>query len=563
MLNNNFEEMFEAIEEQKQKKEGIFHSSKLFPDMKIAGGINSSRTVELMTNPPIASHQEIMRQLGHETDEVNTSHSYNKANFQNFQNFQEFFVYKTILVKLPKPEKADGYVYWIRDFDKNRHVPIDVRGIQVKYKEFCKKNNPGLSQNQIDQDLKYILEIIPSPDEDRWGLEIISDDKIVFKDSYLDLKNRGLHSNLPDRIFNKFSIPIDMCPTFDNPPPKPQGFLNVANHIFDSDPKKIELIFQIIGLIIWTGNLDKRNIFLFQGGSNTWKTTLSDMILRLLGDEEDDREKNIFSGDLTQKIMNEIKEHQLKYRIWYVDETAGKPFDSTLITNLKSIIGGRISNYCSQIKILISTNKAIYESGGRYEYPKTLYNRTILLPFTNDKPNRTAYEYLKGDSDEFLPERPAIIYYALEAVYKLLKGDKVIEQNISEFNKYIEDNDILVEEKLSDEEKQQAAKIRYEGEQKALEENKSKFDQIIDELYEICDELNPLLTTEKILEDVNNLLKAEDKINGTPALGKKLSEHFKKYEVILKTDKHPKSNGKTCYNLKYRKNSSESTEISK
>ena len=443
---------------------------------------------------------------------------------------------KYLIIKKKNLAAKNGLEYWILIEDIARFIPLTEEELKKLWLECVFENTPmdtEIPQSKIDQWFKKLKLNIPSLENA--DLKTISDYEVVLLDGIYNTRtNEFFETTVKDaKIFNTYSIPYNFKSEIDSP----EAYEAVLDDITSKDETKKTLIYQSNGVIL-SGSPNIKKIHAYQGASNGGKTYLSTTLASLM--YEDDVKFVDKISDITQDALN--KELKNK-RLIIIDEVANKKMSPIQVSMLKTIANGN-----NMMKILMNTNNKIYTNNdGTIE--KALANRILTIPyekamdFTDERVIAFKEVYLKS-------EQSAIIRKSLESYHEVVVNKKFAKEY--PINYFIEENisadpDDQLEE-LDNQRVQSAV-------QKAKEAIKNVSNNLVSELFkkslEITEEVQPLMTTEAIMSFVNEA--TNSKFDNPNSFGKNYVRMY--YKEQLKSDRN--SDGKTCYNLRFRDDSDE------
>ena len=304
------------------------------------------------------------------------------------------FMQKNLLVKRRNRLQKSNTEILIRNEELFRHVPIEEKNLRETFNEFLLDSfsiDADIPQKFFDRAWMRLKSNIPFIE--KFTFDIVSPYQLVFLDGILDLNSTTFSPFDTQRcFFNDFSIPFNFSETMKPPFTDMLVFDKVLADMFNDNQEKIRLAYEFIGAILSSvPNLKK--IYVLQGVSNGGKTRLAQIISRLLQKED------LIELDTLSDITQDYVHRQLKQcRLIYIDEAADKKIVSCQASALKTIANG-----CGNVKILISTNNALYTGNNGFLEP-ALLNRFAVLPFEdtmkNSDPQVSAFEdmYLERES---------------------------------------------------------------------------------------------------------------------------------------------------------------------
>lgn len=445
----------------------------------------------------------------------------------------EKFIANRFLVKERNRNSRYGYEILKRNHALNRYESVTKEDLVIDFEEYLYSSRPDIDipQSVIDKMFKTLLYRIKSVDDlvHEGKISKISKYNVAILNGYYDLEKNIFtpKSTVEGYIFNKTSLPINFLAE----DVEAEVFHKLLKSTFGDDEKIINVIYEYIGAIM-SGIPIIKKIFVLQGVSNSGKSRMSRIIASCF--HEDDV---IYIDKLTD-LKDEINFDNVMLVI--IDELSDKKLNPSQVSKLK-----KLSNGSKQVKILATTNHPIVtESDSSVD--KALYNRLAVIPFANvmdnSDPEVSAYEDVY-----FEMERDAIISKALKAFHKVLSRS----ENISNL-KFSENYPLngCVETKVFPNESEQIS-VTSERIQEVLREKRQTppaediLKKVIDELYELTDEINSDMTAESVMQTVNDVI-GKNEFSDVQSFGKRLKGFFG--DKLISERK----NGKMCYNFQYR-----------
>lgn len=347
-----------------------------------------------------------------------TNHAKQVPNNQNIESeLISNFIKSYALVKEPSFNNQDNFSYYWRDKNSIVHKKISSSTLASKLHKWFKRNNLSLSDSKRRLIKAQLLDTIPQLSESNY--EEVPTDYTVFKngvyyDSYTG-NAKTLSSAYPNKsFFVRTCLPYD----YELSSNEPTEFNNLLSKMFRDDPNKIQLAYQIIGAII-SPIKDLKHIFILQGKKSTGKSTLSDFIKALLGNEK------ICTGLGLNHLVNEdFKRKLYSYRLVYIDETADLPISPKQMEALKTFSRGSNAPDSVPFKILICTNYKITTEGTKnIGIDSTLKSRIVVLPCSVELSDRTYIKNYTKSGGQFEKERGLIAKKALTLFHKYYEND--------------------------------------------------------------------------------------------------------------------------------------------
>lgn len=215
--------------------------------------------------------------------------------------------------------------------------------------------------------------------------------QVFFRDGYYGLDDRGLYKINTKNYFHKFCLPY-LIATYDFTLFNLKlDFDKIVGYIFDEDMTKIILLYQIIGAIL--SDVALKNVFVFQGVSNSGKSTLSHIIMNLLDDNDVK-----FIGSMNEINTTKCSPYEGRIKLLYVDDAPNEKWSDATVSYLKTRSRGIMKKGETLFKILLCTNYPIYykTEDGRDE---SMDSRIVVLPFEKDLKSATINN---GETMEFV-----------------------------------------------------------------------------------------------------------------------------------------------------------------
>lgn len=403
-------------------------------------GMESAKTVGLYNRTRI----EVDGELDKAAIEVNKQVKLNEAEFFHKSNMKTLEVKNVVENNIIENEKLtihylEKFIYTVQlvaltskfflksnffclDLSKGMpvgHEPVDDKFLEGLLKWFFQQmvGDEADSYNfkKLLAKLKNLTPLLGSKECD---LKILPEEQQIFQNGIYDIKeNVFWNFNGNERIFGRFPLNVNFFECDMDKFPDTYGFPytkfdEMLDDIFDGDEKKINLAFQIIGAII--SNVSLKHIFVFQGGSGTGKTALTDVICALLGEDKCNLLSNF--AKLNKENTERKQEDLNAYKLIVVRDAADKSVTSTQLSLLKNFADGTKIN---EFKLIINTNNRLYTSkdeDGVMLISDALLNRLVVLPFEKKMSRSYARvdteEYIKGDLSK---EKAVIITKSLIA----------------------------------------------------------------------------------------------------------------------------------------------------
>ena len=463
------------------------------------------------------------------------ANSYEKipANELNDDELIGGFISEKFLLKNENLSTKSNYAIMYRDPELGRYVKLDKKTIKELLTAFilsnCHVKNIEATIERMYRQLTYNVPYLKALIESQ-KLRKCNEYELVFLNGILDLKSGEFTVSDTTDVFNTYSLPYNWREDVG----EPEVFDALLDDCFGKNEQKKQLQYEYIGAIL-SGIPIIKKIFVNQGVSNGGKSRLHRIIASLVS-EVDVRQLDCLS-DLVDLPSNEKLSDA---RLIVIDEMPNKRLSPNQVSTLKKYANGE-----KHVRILINTNNAIFtEKDGSIE--KALHNRLAVMPFEKSMDNEN--EEVVAFEDIYLEsERFAIVRKALASFHRVIMNSKSMGafqfSHQYPVNCCIEDS---VDVSRSETDVEAAYHQRSEEllQQKSKESNADPLMEVLSTLYYLDEDVNPNMTTENIMHDVNELLGSET-FKDAPTFGKELKSRLGNK---LKSER---KNQKTCYNLRY------------
>ena len=436
------------------------------------------------------------------------------------------FITEKALVKIKNFSK---YKIMILSEDENRHVAISSQNLEVEYTIFLEEKFPDydiLPQNIVNRSMNLLDHSIPKLKKS--NLIKLKPHQIMFMNGYLDItqwKFFTLSETERKKYYTPFSFDIDYSENHN----KPVAFDALLDDSLNNDVKAKELFYEQMGAIL-TSYPTIKKFFVFQGVSNSGKTRISNIIAKCMLYEDTIELSNLAEISNDRLISEPI-------RLLYVKELGKNKIPAKQIVKLKAFADGSSVPDTFSFKILLNTNYAIITDENDTIEP-ALKNRLSILPFpkpmSNSDPRVACFEDVY-----FEDEKLGIITKALQAFSNVLKNKKFSHE--FEPNVYVHNEESQKQTSL-DEEFSNDNTLSNE----ITKTKQTQLEQIMNELFEFTDKVNPNMTTKNIFKIINHQIPNEFKDEASA--GKRIHKIF---GDKIKSDR---KNGETCYNLQLKAN---------
>ena len=330
-------------------------------------------------------------------------------------DYVEKFVAEKHVVREKKIRDADDVVLYIWDDEEHIYRKINQQRLSFELQTFWpEKDIPN--DSKIDQFIKLIRYRL-SPFIDESGLKIADGNQTFFPNGYFDIKlGVFCHCDTSEWLHN-FCIPYE----YDEDAPDPVSFDQILQQLFDGDETKINLAYQIIGALV-SEVRSLKEIYVFQGVTNSGKTTLASIILKLFDKHE--RKKLNSVKDITDDALKTLSK---SVRVVCIKDSGQEALRVNSVSYLKSYASGDFDEDEIYFTILLQTNNAIYsDKSGNIE--KALHDRFLILPFAKNM--RTTLDDSKDDpisdfiDNHFEDEKHGIVKKALFALHEVIADRK-------------------------------------------------------------------------------------------------------------------------------------------
>jgi len=461
----------------------------------------------------------------------NNSDSVNNKNGNKFispKSIIEKFIQEKAIVKIRTLGKYKRHTMILSE-DENKHIAITFQDLESEFYNFIEEKFPDedtLPQNFIKRALNLLNMRIPKIEKSK--LTILKPHQVMFMNGYLDIlswKFKELSDTERKKYFTLFSfdIPIECNISY------PDVFDKLLEDALNNNTKAIKLVYEQIGAI-FTPIPNLKKFFTFQGVPNSGKTRISNIIAKCMPPED----------TLVLSNLAEISNDNLisrPIRLILIQELGKNKISSKQIVKLKAFAdGGQLPGALSA-KILANTNYAITtDENGNIE--QALKNRLSITPFQKSMDN-IDYDVSSFEDCHFEKEKLGIILKALLLFSEALRNKKFhheFKPNVYVYKEELQKQTSLDEEFSND-------NTLSNGITKTKQ---NQIEQIMNELFEFTDKINPNMTTKNILKTINHRIPNEFK--------DKASAGRRIHKIFGDKIKSDRINGKTCYNLKLKAN---------
>lgn len=331
----------------------------------------------------------------------------------------KLFVQRKNIVRKKKKRDTDEVIIYMWDAEEKIYIQVSLTKLKMEIKDFYYKELAGKG-SLVDNKVAEVIDRVRfnlAPVIEKSGLKISDGNQTFFLNGYYDIKT-GEFSECDTRgIFHTFCMTYD----FDKEAPNPDKFEEILSQIFDGDTDKITLTYQIIGALI-SDVRSLKYIYVFQGVTNSGKTTLATIILRLVHTNE--RKKLNTVNEITTDVLKALAK---SVKIVCIKDSGHEALKVNSVSYLKSYTAGDLDEEDIYFTMLLQTNNPIYsDKYGNIE--EALHDRLLVLPF--EKNLRKATENSRNNIiDDFMEnhferEKQGIARKALEAIHNVMSNGK-------------------------------------------------------------------------------------------------------------------------------------------
>ena len=330
-------------------------------------------------------------------------------------DYAKKFVAEKHIVREKKRRDTDDVVLYMWDEEEHLYSKISQKKLMATLKSFWPENlvDSNAAIERLANTIRYKL----APVLDNSELHIADGNQTFFTNGYFDIKNGKFYPCDTSEWFHNFCIPYE----YNEDAPEPVAFAQILQQLFDDDEKKINLAYQIIGALV-SEVRSLKEIYVFQGVTNSGKTTLASIILKLLDKHE--RKK---LNSVTEITDDALKKLSKSVRVVCIKDSGQEALRVNSVSYLKSYASGDFDEDEIYFKILFQTNNAIYsDKSGNIE--KALHDRFLVLPFAKDM--KTALGDTQVDpiqdflDNHFEHEKCGIVKKALRALHEVMANRK-------------------------------------------------------------------------------------------------------------------------------------------
>ena len=346
-----------------------------------------------------------------------------ESNFIGEQNVDsdlaKLFVQRKNIVRKKKKRDTDEGIIYMWDAEDKIYIQVSLTKLRTELKEFYYKELSGKG-SLVDNKVAEVIDRVRfnlAPVIEKSGLKISDGNQTFFLNGYYDIKTGEFNECDTSGIFHTFCMTYD----FDKEAPNPDKFEEILSQIFDGDTNKITLTYQIIGALI-SDVRSLKYIYVFQGVTNSGKTTLATIILRLVHTNE--RKKLNTVNEITTDVLKALAK---SVKIVCIKDSGHEALKVNSVSYLKSYTAGDLDEEDIYFTMLLQTNNPIYsDKYGNIE--EALHDRLLVLPFeknlrkaTEDNRSNVVEDFLEN---HFEREKQGIARKALEAIHAVMSNGK-------------------------------------------------------------------------------------------------------------------------------------------
>lgn len=369
--------------------------------MKMIELKRNENTVQISTNPFVS-----------QTAPEGTG--FNTGNLTHL-DYAAIFVAKKHVVREKKRRDSDTVVLYMWDDEEHLYSKISQKQLTATLKSFWPENlvENNTAIERLANTIRYKL----APELDNSELHIADGNQTFFPNGYFDIKSGHFCPCDTSAWFHNFCFTYD----YDENAPNPEYFDQILGQIFEYDETKVKLAYQIIGALI-SEVRSLKEIYVFQGVTNSGKTTLASIILKLLHKSE--RKKLNSVKEITDDTIKNLSK---SIKVLCIKDSGQEALKVNSVSYLKSYASGDFDEDEIYFTMLLQTNNPIYsDKFGKIE--KALHDRFLVLPFAKDM--KTAHVDNQVDPIQdfidchFETEKYGIVKKALCALHEVMAHRK-------------------------------------------------------------------------------------------------------------------------------------------
>ena len=369
--------------------------------MKMIEIKRNENTVHISTTPFVS-----------QTDPEGTG--FNTENLTHL-DYAATFVAEKHVVREKKRRDSDTVVLYMWDDEEHLYSKISQKQLTETLKSFWPENlvESNAAIERLANTIRYRL----APELDKSELHIADGNQTFFPNGYFDIKSGHFCPCDTSAWFHNFCFTYD----YDENAPNPEYFDQILGQIFEYDKTKVKLAYQIIGALI-SEVRSLKEIYVFQGVTNSGKTTLASIILKLLNKLE--RKKLNSVKEITDDT---VKNWSKSFKVLCIKDSGQEALKVNSVSYLKSYASGDFDEDEIYFTMLLQTNNPIYsDKYGKIE--KALHDRFLVLPFTNNMKNAQSDDQVAPIQNfidcHFENEKYGIVKKALCALHEVMAHGK-------------------------------------------------------------------------------------------------------------------------------------------
>ena len=449
----------------------------------------------------------------------------NAANSITVKGVVKGFIADRAAVRVHSHRKGNQEIQIISRED-NRHLAISLKDLSQELWSYLEEILPdGTTPTQTFINRCFALLQTSIPKLTKSNLITLEPPQVMFMNGYLDILTwqfTELSEEKRKAYYSKFSFDINYPQLFE----EPVAFNALLADALDGDENAISLYWEQHGAILTPVSTLKK-VFAFQGAPGGGKTRISNIIAATMPYEDTLVISNLAPISNDNLISSPV-------RLIQIQELGKNKIAAKQIVKLKAYADGSRYPGASSFKILLNTNYAITTDEDGIIEP-ALRNRLSILPFPKPMDN-TDPRVFSFEDVFFEKERPFIILKAFRAFSDVLRNNNRFSYEFPP-NVYVFDKDVQEQPTY------QANTIDISSTPPATPSRQTQFKQLMNQLFTLCDEVNPDMTVKTIMDIVNHYMPGEFKDEASA--GKRIRDFFGSDNLKSKRN----AEGATCYNL--------------
>lgn len=337
-----------------------------------------------------------------------------RENFTHLDYAVKFVAEKHVVREKKRRDSYDVVLY-IWDDNEHLYSKISQKQLAVALKSFWPENfvESNAAIERLADTIRYKL----APELDKSELHIADGNQTFFPNGYFDIKSGHFCPCDTSAWFHNFCFTYD----YDENAPASDIFDQILSQLFDGDETKIELAYQIIGALI-SDVRSLKDIYVFQGVTNSGKTTLASIILKLL-DKHELKKLNSVKEITDDAVKNWSK----SFKVLCIKDSGQEALKVNSVSYLKSYASGDFDEDEIYFTMLLQTNNPIYsDKFGNVE--KALHDRFLVLPFAKNMKSTHSgdqFDLIQDFIDcHFENEKYGIVKKALYALHEVMVHGK-------------------------------------------------------------------------------------------------------------------------------------------